>query len=192
MFSWVCHIFAFIWVWMSVSPFRFRFLRALLISSCVISTIIQYGRRFYFLFRGGVELLHCAWGDQPFGEAFRVRPKFFHCHSRSHVCRAVEVSQAAILNLFYDESHSFVMPRDVQFLYFDVCAAAKDMSYRVSIFALGAMCVSCNSVTSILVQYINWGLSGIVGLVPDKMLILDQEPLYQTTNVTRQVIMLGG
>jgi hypothetical protein len=32
----------------------------------------------------------------------------------------------------------------------------------------------------------------VVGLVPDKMLISDREPLHQTSNITRQVIMLGG
>jgi hypothetical protein len=31
-----------------------------------------------------------------------------------------------------------------------------------------------------------------MGLLPDKMLILDREPLHQTSDVTREIIMLGG
>jgi hypothetical protein len=62
-----------------------------------------------FVSRGEIALLHCIWGDQPLGEAFRISPKFFHYHSRSHVCRAVEVPQATILDFFHDESHSFVL-----------------------------------------------------------------------------------
>jgi hypothetical protein len=46
-------------------------------------------------------------------------------------------------------------------------------------------------VKSILALYINWGLQ-IVGLVPDQMLIMDRESLHKTSNVTRQVIILGG
>jgi hypothetical protein len=74
-----------------------------------------------------------------------MSPKCFHCHRCSHVCRAVEVSQASILDFLHDESHGFVVPRDVHFLYLAVCAAAEDMPYRVSVFAQGAMCVSVPS-----------------------------------------------
>jgi hypothetical protein len=48
------------------------------------------------------------------------------------------------MDFFQIESHSSVMPRDVHFLYIAERAAAEDLSFRVSVFAWGAMCVSCN------------------------------------------------
>jgi hypothetical protein len=39
------------------------------------------------------------------------------------------------------------MPRDIHFLYFAVCAVAEDVPWRVSVFAQGAVCVSCNSLS---------------------------------------------
>jgi hypothetical protein len=39
------------------------------------------------------------------------------------------------------------MPRDVRFLHFAVHAAAENISYRVSVFAQGAVCVSYNSLS---------------------------------------------
>jgi hypothetical protein len=60
--------------------------------------------KFLFIFKGEIKLLYCVGGDQPLGEAFRNSPKFFHYHSHSHVCRAVAVPRAAILDFFHDEN----------------------------------------------------------------------------------------
>jgi hypothetical protein len=78
--------------------------------------------------RGEIALRHCVWGDQSLGVAFRLSPKFFHCHNRSHVCCAVEVSQAAILHFLLDGSRSFVVPTDKHIVYFDVRADAENMA----------------------------------------------------------------
>jgi hypothetical protein len=45
---------------------------------------------------------------------------------------------------FHDESHRFVLTRDIQSLDFAVGAAAENMPYRLSVFVQGAKCVSCD------------------------------------------------
>jgi hypothetical protein len=47
-----------------------------------------------------------------------------------------------ILDFFHDESHGFVMPRDIHILDFGVSAVAENMRCRVSVVAQGAMAYS--------------------------------------------------
>jgi len=85
-----------IWVGTVASQFRFRFLRAFSISSCVISTIMQSGRSFCLL--SGEKSHFCI-----------VSGVTSQLGRRAHICRAVKVSQAAILEIFHNEPHCFVM-----------------------------------------------------------------------------------
>jgi hypothetical protein len=84
-----------------------------------------------FVFRGEIARMHCVCCDRPFGEAFRCSSSYA---TAVPGCRTVyvEVSMAAILDFLHNESHSFVMPRDVHFPYFAVCATAENMFHGVS------------------------------------------------------------
>jgi hypothetical protein len=105
----------FIWVATLVSPTQFRFLRALSISSCVISTVIQSGRSFHSF--SGEKSHSCIVLEVASHSGRRLELSPSSSMVTTVPTSAVGVSQA-IPNFFHDEAPSFVMPRKYALTFF--------------------------------------------------------------------------